>query len=148
MGLWRDIFPEVATPGVHAVPTTFSELALGQDIFRIPSVVAGRALVADTVSSFPLDAVYADGTKVEPNRTLLQRPNPREPLGDTLEKMVNSMTRHGIAWLRITLRGSDGFPSAFEVINANRVAYTVDSYSTRFRSTGYGKTPTTFDTSR
>ena len=132
MGLWSDLFPAQDYPGVTSVPTTFSELALGQDVWKLPIVVATRSLIADTVGSFTIDAVYPDGTKVEPNRTLLKRPSPREPLGDTLERTVNSMTRHGIAWYRITLEGSDGYPSALEFIDATRVNYQTDDWNTRF----------------
>jgi len=134
MGLWQTLFSE-NTPGITAIDgATFSELLSGSDIYKIPTVVAGRQLIADTVSSFPMEAVYPDGTKLEPNRTLLARPSPREPASDTFERIVNSMTRHGIAWLRITLRGSDGYPSALEHIDNGRVTYSTDQQQTQFMS--------------
>ena len=134
MGLWRDIFPESPIPTLTEIPSTYSAALNSADIFKIPSVVAGRMLIADTVASFPLDAIREDGTKLEPNRTLFKRPSPREPRGDTMEKTVNAMTRHGIAWYRITLRGNDGYPLALEVIDNNRVAYRTDTYQTTFAS--------------
>ena len=104
------------------------------DPFAIPVVVAARQLIADTVSQFPLVTYDAAGQKLEPQSSFIRRPNPGEPAGDTFERIVNGLTRHGNATLRVTATGSNGFPIALEYVAWNRVAYELDSTGTRFTS--------------
>ena len=111
-----------------------TEQAQLADPFRIPTVVAGRQLLADLVSSFPMKAYRRDTGEELPTSEFLRRPDPREPSIDTFEKVVNSFTRHGGAWLLTTANGSNGFPLAVEVIANDRITYTLNSTRTRFAS--------------
>jgi phage portal protein BeeE len=52
---------------------------------------------------------------------LLRKPDPFEPYRDTIEKIVNAMTRHDVAWLYVTAYGSDGWPLAVEQIDNGRI---------------------------
>lgn len=93
------------------------------DPFDLPTVVAGRQLIADTVAMLPMVAV-AGRRRVDPTPALLRRPDPSEPYRQTLERIVNSMTGpHGCAWLDVITSGYDGWPLAVEVLDPSRVTY-------------------------
>jgi phage portal protein BeeE len=93
----------------------------GLDIFELPSIVAGRQLTADTCAMLRMVGFSDIGGRLDPTPTLLRRPDPFEPYRDTLEKIVNAMTRHDVAWLYVTVRGSDGWPIAVEQIDQGRM---------------------------
>jgi phage portal protein BeeE len=92
------------------------------DPWTLPVVVAGRMLIADTVATMPIVAVRG-AERVSPTPALLKRPDPREPVRLTLERIVNNLTRHGVAWWRVYDYGSDGYPLAIRVVDSHRVQY-------------------------
>lgn len=94
------------------------------DIFQLPAVVAGRQLTADTCAMLRMVGFSDVGGRLDPTPTLLRRPDPFEPYRDTLEKIVNAMTRHDVAWLHVSVRGSDGWPIAVEQVDNGRVNVT------------------------
>ena len=120
--------------GSNVVAGGYTEQAQLADPFKIATVVAGRQVLADLVSSFPLKAYSRDTGKELPTSEFLRRPNPRQPSCDTFEMIVNSFTRHGGAWLLTTAVGSNGFPLAIEVIDHDRITYTLNATRTRFAS--------------
>lgn len=94
------------------------------DIFELPSVVAGRQLTADTAAMMQLVG-YSDLTgRLNPTPSLLRRPDPHEPYRDTIEKLVNSMTRYDIGWLFVTVRDTAGWPLAVEQVDPGRLNVT------------------------
>ena len=122
-------------PAVYEAPGTITERISELDVMRIPMVVTCRQLIADTVASFPLH-VYDEqtGRKLDRNRAVLRRPNPEEPYSDTIERLVNAMTRYGTAWMAETVEGSDGYPLAVEHVANRRVNYTLNDAQTRIAS--------------
>ena len=92
------------------------------DVWQLPTVVAGRQLTADVVATMPLVAVRG-AERVDPTPPLLRRPDPREPLRLTLERMVNQLSRHGVVFWRIYENGSDTYPLAIRVLDRSRVNY-------------------------
>lgn len=88
-------------------------------------VVACRGLLADTVSSFPLEAFNTQtGELVERQPPIVRRPDPAEPVSDTFEKVVMDMTSAaGQSVLRITARDTLGAPIALEQIRPARVTW-------------------------
>lgn len=88
----------------------------------MPTVIAARAMIADTVATMPM--VAHDGhDRIVPTPSLLRRPDPREPYRATIEKICNSLTGWGNAWLRVYRVGSDGYPLAVRVVHPDRVTY-------------------------
>ena len=102
------------------------------DPFEIPTVVAARQLIADTVSQFPLIVYGADGTPLAEQSSFIRRPNPGEPATDTYERIINGLTRHGNATLRVTMTGSNGYPVSLEYVDWPRVQYELSDDGTRF----------------
>jgi HK97 family phage portal protein len=95
-----------------------------------PTVYGLRSLIADTVSMLPM--VSLRGTeRLEPQPSILRRPDPAEPRRATLEKIVNSLTRTGNAFLYVYDYDRDGFPLAVRVINPARVTAVLDPDATR-----------------
>jgi len=94
------------------------------DIYELPSVVAGRQLVADTAAMMQLVGHSELTGRLDPTPALLRRPDPFEPYRDTIEKIVNSMTRHDVAWLLVTVEGADGWPLAVEQVDPGRLNIT------------------------
>ena len=90
-----------------------------------PTVYALRSLIADTVAMLPMVALRGT-TRVDPQPSLLRRPDPAEPRRTTLEKLVNSMTRTGDAFLYVYDYDSDGQPLAVRVLDPSRVVALVD----------------------
>ncbi len=94
------------------------------DIFELPAVVAGRQLTADTAAMMKLVG-YSDLTgRLNPTPSLLRQPDPFECYRDTIEKIVNAMTRYDVAYLYVMARGSDGWPLAIEQIDNGRIQVT------------------------
>jgi HK97 family phage portal protein len=112
---------------------SYTERVQTSDPFRLPTVVAARQLIADTVSQFPLIAVDSLGKPLDPVPAICKRPNPGEPSSDTFERITNALTRYGNAWLKVTATGSNGFPLALEVIANERVTYELNDAETTFR---------------
>ena len=131
VGLLERLF---SSNGGNVVAGGYTEQAQLADPFAIPTVVAGRQLLADLVSSFPMKAYNRDTGEELPTSEFLRRPNPRQPSCDTFEMIVNSFTRHGGAWLLTTATGSNGYPLAIEVIDHGRITYTLNATRTRFAS--------------
>ena len=97
----------------------------GLDIKGHPTVYALRTLIADTVAQLPM--VSLRGTeRVEPQPAILRRPDPAEPRRTTLEKICNSLTSHGNAFLEVYDYDAQGFPLAVRVIDPNRVTAVID----------------------
>ncbi len=130
MGLWNTLFGD-NTGEITAA--TFSELVEQSDPFKLPTVVAARQLIADTVSGFQMKAYAADGTEL-PTSGICSRPDPGEPSSDTFEKLTNSLTRHGRAWLRVTAVGSNNYPIACEIVADGRVSAQLNSTGSRITS--------------
>jgi phage portal protein BeeE len=94
------------------------------DIFELPSIVAGRQLTADTAAMMKLVGFSELGGRLNPTPSLLRRPDPQEPYRDTIEKIVNAMTRWDIAWLYVPVYDSAGWPLAVEQIDNGRLNVT------------------------
>lgn len=93
------------------------------DPFDLPTVVAGRQLIADTVAMLPM-VCHNGRERVDPTPAILRRPDPAEPYRRTVERIVNSMTGpYGCAWLDVIANGYDGWPLAVEVLDPARVTY-------------------------
>ena len=113
------------------------EQVAAMDPFKLPAVVAGRQLLADTVATFTLHAIDVDtGRELERNRRIYVRPDPArgEPLRNTLERLVNAQTRYGTGITRVTARSmltggatGAGFPIALEFIANRRVTFTMSA---------------------
>lgn len=114
------------SPGALALIESDDSLAL-TDPWSLPTVVAARQLCADTVAQMQMVAVVR-GERAEPIPSLLRRPNPGEPYRQTLERIVNQMTRHGGCWLEVIAVSSDtGYPLGVRVVDACRVTYQVST---------------------
>ena len=128
MGLWSTLFTDTTA---DITSGTFSERLLATDVMSLPTVVAGRQLIADTVSGFPMGAKDTTGVDITPTPSICARPDPSEPSGDTWEKLTNSLTRYGRAWVRVTALGSNGYPLAAEVVSNRRVVWQLNDTSSR-----------------
>ena len=113
MGIWQTLFPDTEA---SIASGSFSERLAQYDVWKLPAVVAGRQLIADTVSGFPMTAENTAGVVLDPAPAICVRPDPSEPAGDTWEKLTNSLTRHGRAWVRVTALGNNGYPIAAEIV--------------------------------
>lgn len=94
---------------------------------ELPTVVAGRMLIADTAATMPMIA-HNGRERLDPTPSILRRPDPREPYRTTIEKIVNSLTAAGMAWLRV-YRASDrtGYPIAVRVVSPQRVTWQLNA---------------------
>jgi HK97 family phage portal protein len=126
MGFWDRLFPTSAP-----LETQIAEIVADRldqiDPGSLPTVVAGRMLIADTAATMPL--VAHDGrTRITPTPALLRRPDPAEPYRTTIEKICNSLTAAGMAWMRVYRTSRDtGYPLAVRVVNPKRVAWELSS---------------------
>jgi len=120
MGLFERLFADT-TADITAL--SFSERLALSDPFKLPTVVAARQLIADTVSGFPMVTKTGDDRDLLPVPSICARPDPSEPSSDTWEKLVNSLTRYGRAWVRVTALGSNNYPLAAEIVSDRRVTY-------------------------
>jgi HK97 family phage portal protein len=144
MGLPRSCEPVRLLRGAEPVPATAPaapsqlELALGDvitlrgragmlDPYQLPPVVAARRLIADTVAQLPMVAVQ-DGQPASWQPRVLTRPDPAEPRWLTIERLVNDLTRHGRAYLEVTLRDGFGLPYATRALDFDTLAVTFDPY--------------------
>jgi HK97 family phage portal protein len=121
---WRRNFPTSAPPDVLIAEAVAQRLR-NVDVEKLPTVVAGRKLIADTLAMMPMVAVEeATGRRITPTPSVLRRPDPAEPRRATLEQLTNSMTAvdGGTAWLRIYKMGADGWPLAVRYLDHRRVS--------------------------
>lgn len=96
----------------------------GLNITGHPTVYALRSLIADTVAQLPLVALR--GTTRVDQPSILRSPDPMEPRRATLEKIVNSLTAHGNAYLYVYNYDADGFPLAVRVLQPQSVVPVID----------------------
>lgn len=106
-----------------ALAATADQLTL-IDIYELPAVVAGRQLTADTAAMLRMVGYSDIGGRLDPTPSLLRRPDPAESYRDTIEKIVNAMTRYDVAWLYVQVRDSAGWPLAVEQVDNGRVHVT------------------------
>lgn len=136
MSWWQRLFAQQASgtvigdPLLTAAARNSAQLAADLEAinpWHLPTVVAARGLCANTTAMMSLVSVDANGRRVEPASSLLRRPDPAEPYRRTLERIVNSMTRHGRAWLHIDALGSNNYPLAVHVVADRRVQADLDA---------------------
>jgi hypothetical protein len=73
----------------------------------VPAYARGRALIADTVASFPLDE-WRDGVRLLPPRPLLVDPDPDTGRRYTLARTVEDLVDYGRAWWEVVERDLTG----------------------------------------
>lgn len=126
MGWFRRLFP-TSEPLEDQISRYVADRLDAIEPGAIPTVVAGRMLIADTAATMPLVA-HNGRERVRPTPSLLRRPDPREPYRTTIEKICNSLTGWGMAWLRVYTRSdASGYPLAIRVIHNDRVTYRLDA---------------------
>ena len=130
MGWWSRTFGQAptSTPVEDQIAAYVADRLAGVDVFKLPTVVAGRTLTADVVATMQLVA-HTGVTRIRPTPAVLRRPDPREPYRVTIEKIVNQLSRHGTCWYRIFDTGADGWPLAIRVIDRPRVTWQLSSTS-------------------
>jgi HK97 family phage portal protein len=101
---------------------------------KMPAVVGIRSLVADVSAMLPLVALRGV-ERVDPQPAVLRRPDPNEPYRVSIEKIVNSLTSSGNAFVRRWQVGSDGWPIAVKVLDPARIVVQLDSWQETI--TGY-----------
>lgn len=125
--LWARLFGRTddagqTPPNRAALLATLADELEQLDIFELPAVVAGRQLIADVAATLPM--VAHDGRRrLDPTPSLLRRPDPAMPARRFVESVVNAMTRHGVAWLEVTVTGSNGYPLAVAQVRNERVTW-------------------------
>ena len=98
----------------------------GLSPWELPTVVACRRAIADTVLQLPLVAMR--GRRPRPDQpALYRRPDPLEPYWLTMKRTVDSLTGHGRVWIMPTAWDAAGYPLAAEVIDGDRAAATFDT---------------------
>lgn len=130
--LWRsgsasDVPGEVLTPSARAAAALELDATLATlDVYELPSVVAGRQLIADTTAMLPIVEVV-DGDTSHPIPSILRRPDPRVTYRSAMERIVNGMTRHGRSWLYVEQIGANGYPLSASYVDDTRVAAETDA---------------------
>lgn len=105
-----------------------AELAAGEvnsvaTVARLPSVVAARAVIADSCASMPIYAVR-DGRLVTPTPSILVRPDPVDPMMTRrrwVHRAAMSLTGWGGLYLGVTRVGSAGWPLSAMVLHPDYV---------------------------
>lgn len=101
-----------------------------------PTVYAIRSLIADAAAMLPL--VSLRGTeRLDPQPSILRRPDPMEPRRQTIQKLVNSATRTGNAFLYLFDYDREGWPLAARALPPGRVTAVVDYEADAPRITGW-----------
>jgi HK97 family phage portal protein len=132
MGFW-DLFGGGGDVAPRVYTGSNTSWAGETDLFQLPTVVAGRQIISDTVASFPMVARDAtSGLVVDPTPSICSRPDPRETSYATFGRIVNNMTRYGNAWIHTLTNDAAGYPLAVEVIANKRIGYTFNGNGTRF----------------
>lgn len=97
----------------------------GLSPWQLPTVVACRRAIADTVLQLPLVAVR--NRRPRPDQPpLYRRPDPTEPYWLTMKRTVDNLTGHGRVWLLPTAWDAAGYPLALEVVDADKATATFD----------------------
>lgn len=97
----------------------------GLSPWELPTVVACRRVIADTVLQLPMVAVR--GGRPRPDQPpLYRRPDPSEPYWLTQKRTVDNLTGAGRVWLHPTAWDAAGFPIALEVLDGDKVTATFD----------------------
>jgi phage portal protein BeeE len=120
-----DTVGELLSPGARQRVELLTTLETA-DPWNLPTAVAARELVADTAAMMPMFVEDSAGVRLDPTPSVVARPDPAKPYRDTIERIVNGLTRHGRAWLRVDAVGSNGWPLAVAVVADPRVHATVD----------------------
>jgi HK97 family phage portal protein len=130
MGWWSRTFGSepTSTPIEDQIAAYVADRLNSVDIFKLPTVVAGRTLTADVVATMQMVA-HTGVTRIRPTPAVLRRPDPREPYRVTIEKIVNQLSRHGVCWYRIYDTGADKWPLAIRVVDRPRVTWQLSSTS-------------------
>lgn len=122
MGWFRRLFP-TSEPLEDQISAYVADRLDAIDPGELPTVIAGRMLIADTAATLPMVA-HNGRERIVPTPSILRRPDPREPYRTTIEKICNSLTGWGMVWLRVyTWSDSTGYPLAIRVIHPDRVTY-------------------------
>lgn len=107
-----------------------------------PTVYGLRSLIGDTVAMLPMVAVRGPGNeRLEPQPSILTRPDAAEPRRLTLEKLTNSLTRWGNAFLYVYDRDAAGFPLNVRALHPAHVTAVLDNDQTRVESWLYQGRP-------
>jgi HK97 family phage portal protein len=91
--------------------------------WELPTVVACRRLIADTVAQLPLTAMR-NGVPRPDQPTLYLRPNPAEPYWLTMHRTVNNLTGRGHVWIVPTAWDAADWPLAARVVDADHATAT------------------------
>lgn len=87
--------------------------------WEIPTVVACRRVLSDTVMQLPLTAMRSRRpARIQP--PLYRRPDPNEPYWLTMARTVDNLTGWGRAWLQPTAWDAADYPLAIRVLDADR----------------------------
>lgn len=92
---------------------------------ELPAVVAARTTYADVVASLPLRAMVGS-SPARRQSPLVTRPNPDEPLWQTLHGIVMDLTGPGTAFLMPTAWGADDRPVALMALPADTCGTVLD----------------------
>jgi HK97 family phage portal protein len=106
----------------------------------LPVVVGIRSLVADTSAMLPLVALRGV-ERIDPQPAVLRRPDPNEPYRVSIEKIVNSLTASGNAFVRRWQVGSDGWPIAVKVLDPARIVVQLDTWQETIVGYTYNQRP-------
>jgi phage portal protein BeeE len=90
----------------------------GLSPWEIPTVVACRRVIADTVASTPLYAVK-DGAPTRRQPAIYTRPDPLEPRWLSIWRMVDQLTGYGHCWLQPTAWDAADWPLIVRVRDAS-----------------------------
>jgi len=93
--------------------------------WEIPTVVACRRVIADTVAATPLLAVK-DGTPAARQPAIYTRPDPLEPRWLSIWRMVDQLTGWGHVWLQPTAWDAADWPLIVRVRDAGQGSASFD----------------------
>lgn len=91
----------------------------GMSPWEIPTVVACRRVIADTVAMTPLYAVR-NGTPAPRQPAIYTRPDPLEPRWLSMWRMVDQLTGYGHVWLQPTAWDAADWPLIVRVRDASQ----------------------------
>ena len=114
-------------PGDFAGRTRSGVPVTADQSLRLSAVWACRRLLADTISSLPVDA-YRQGsrTPIDPTPSILAMPGSDTPLDEWLDQGVMFATGGGNTFGLVTARSGAGLrPSQIDLIDPSRVVSTV-----------------------
>lgn len=86
----------------------------------VPAVRSGHAKVTKTPTTWPLRAWSGDVlTATQP--AWMRNPDPRRTYFDLIASTLDQAVWHDVAYWRVTQRGADGYPLAFELLDRDAV---------------------------